>query len=253
MKILPNKEQYSKWSLPSKYGFWALILAIIGILIYIASFFQSKPITKEDIKDLVTNERLDSILSIQLKSIEISENLELSKSHKGYSYQMMIYLDERKVDSRQFIFDSGDDFEKDRISLYLDTDNNLCFRIIDENKEVYTLKVPSGDNTFKFNELMFLICEFAKSDTAPFMKLYVNLKDIANLVLPFSFRLAENINLKHTTIGCDLNGSNCVSFVISMFANGRKTFSTEEKRKLFNINKWYLSQVNPEWTKQIKP
>jgi hypothetical protein len=252
MKIFPTCAQWNKWTLPSKATYISLWIGLIALLIAVYTILFQNTLTKEDIKSFATRDDIDSILSAQLKNLTLFSVPEFSQSYPGYSFQMMIYLEKQKTKRRKFIFDSGEFQDRNRISLYLDENNNLCFRIIDQNKESHTLVVPEGKDTFRFDELMFLVCEYVIIGNKSLMKIFVNLKDIGNIELPFNLQLASEINLKNTNIGCDLKGENCCSFVISTFSNGRKTLTTNQKIAFFNAVKKYFESVNAKWAKHIR-
>jgi hypothetical protein len=97
MRIFPTKEQYQKWSLPSKFSYWGVILAVISIVI--ALVFEGNPFkevigidnTKKSLQllEIAKKNRVDQdfakMLSNSKKAVQFDDNAS-SVEFLGFAY-----------------------------------------------------------------------------------------------------------------------------------------------------------------------
>lgn len=75
---------------------------------------------------------------------------------EGISIDLIIetyLLNERR---NEYIFDRGKDQNQNRISVFFNEDNNICFRVVDNNSDIFMLKVTGQFN----DEILFLNFRF---------------------------------------------------------------------------------------------
>ena len=85
------------------------------------------------------------------------------KKLPGFGISTILTIHSLNEKRRKFIFDFGKMEEKDRVSLYLDTDNNFVYRIIDREAESHIIKVPQKIHTFRAESVYYLLLEYGYS------------------------------------------------------------------------------------------
>ena len=70
------------------------------------------------------------------------------KEFPGFTITALLKIQELKEERRKYIFDIGIDPRRNRISLYLDFDNNLVYSIIDNAGVPHTIKIPQKISYF---------------------------------------------------------------------------------------------------------
>jgi hypothetical protein len=83
-------------------------------------------------------------------------NLEKFQDAPGLSFHMALTLLPGEKEKELFILDVGVEEQKDRLSIYLDTHQELCFRLIDSSGHSNIIKAGSHDCAFNFGKPTYL-------------------------------------------------------------------------------------------------
>lgn len=118
--------------------------------------------------------------------------------NSGISFDLFLKLGFMSESRNQYIVDFGIVPNQDRISLFIDRENTLCFRLIDHEHRSYILKVRMQ----KATEFFHLHCKYHQD--SKFLKAVINGKEIGKLVLPDE--TVFEAGHQSFTIGANLRG-----------------------------------------------
>lgn len=88
-------------------------------------------------------------------------NLERFQDAPGLSFHMALTLLPGEKEKELFILDVGIEEQKDRLSIYLDTRQELCFRLIDSSGHLNIIRAGSHDCAFNFGRPTYLTFQVA--------------------------------------------------------------------------------------------
>jgi hypothetical protein len=116
--------------------------------------------------------------------------------------------------NNQFVLDIGS-MERNRFSLYLDSQHNLCFKVVDEGANAMMVKVEPGLNTFLFDNVIYVFCEYGSAEDFSFVRLVINGKDVAEKHQNGPIKLPGQFLGDTMVIGQDLDAKNGGAFVMA--------------------------------------
>ena len=165
----------------------------------------------------------------------------------GFSIHMAIRLQPMKDKRENFLLDLGVDLEKNRISIFLNQDDLLPLRLIDNDGNHYLAQAGKSDHAYHFNELVHLVFNIAvKEDKAMlmiesggwnFIKI-VNSAEINIGPESFNFVLGSSVNGAEET-SMDLM-EHCIY----------NAFPPEDDRK--TLNHYFANQITNGYTGFVK-
>jgi hypothetical protein len=240
-----EKEKFELFGL----RYWVALMVAFIIFASLAVYVVRKetslapPTNTDDSKPATvqwdTNALNDEIAGVIAKSIANLNKTESATNFSdlrfdGYSANMIIRL-VKPVDGRDnYLFDFGQNWEKNRISLYIDTEQNLCFRVIDEDSQPMVIKAKSALETFNFGNLCFLTCEYGTTNNFSFVRLFVNGTQVAekhqDSPIIFSIPLSEMLFV----LGSDLSKENGGVFDLRDYFAYSKTLNSRAEIYLLN-------------------
>ena len=161
-------------------------------------------------------------------------SLPYQEKNIGRSFHLVIKLGKNLLLSNKYIFDMGYQ-NKNRISLFLNRESQLIFRVIDRYSERYETSISVDD--FKLKERFnYLNVEFGLNSKYSFLKILVNGKELVkkkyNYMIQFDTTAIKGY--MPFVLGGDLNNANNASFSISELIDCTRTSSTDEKNELLN-------------------
>lgn len=121
-----------------------------------------------------------------------------------YNFEFIMILFQREELLNKYLTDLGSIENKSRISVYLDREDFLCFRVIDENSKAYIIKLSHNlfDKKYQFN------FKYGFHSDKSYMEIYINGMPIAiqhfNYKIPFYYYDNNMI-----FIGANLDGTYC--------------------------------------------
>lgn len=229
--LLLCKEHYSQ---PLKLLLW---LAGIFITLYtlLNIFSADNTATKEDIVDLkkTFEQRFNEFSVPELNS---------ETEYMGASIALVLALHPQEQLRRKYIFDIAESENQNRISLFLDANNNLVFELVDRIGETYNMRMPPS--SYKFDEFIMLYCEYGITEEFSFLRVFKNNKILEQSKFNFRIELPREVEKRYTLMA-DLNGKNNTAMTVSFYSVLKGTLGKTKRRGLFNTIKWYLESVNP--------
>lgn len=96
----------------------------------------------------------------------------------GLSFHVVFRVNSNTPNKRKYFVDIGDvdNLNKNRVSLYIDEKDNLCYEIIADNGISYKIHVEKDHFDF-FNKLTYIVCEYASKNNGFYMSISVNGKE----------------------------------------------------------------------------
>lgn len=117
--------------------------------------------------------------------------------------------------------------------MYLDTDNNLVYRIIDHEGESHIIKVPEKIHTFRAESVYYLLLEYGFSETYSFMRLFINDKEVARNQMDYKLNLPLEVKPDEMVIAADIKKTNFGKFTLSFLSILKGTLTREQRESLF--------------------
>ena len=246
------KNRWKKWSLPTKislfFGFIAFLYVVYGISKEIILTIIENPSNSINLSENTIVEK-----SWQKEFKDLSELLKINNTDttdiESTSFDILLKLSTMIEENEKYIFDAGKNILHNRISLFINNQDELCFRVIDKKEKNYYLKIPRKDYNFIYDFPTFLICEFVNSKNSSRLEIFAGTvslkKNDFNHKIDFDFNelksknnhLDSNINFK---LGSDLLNNNFAAFDTFFFCQTKSLLSQIEKRKIQNIVKHYM-------------
>ncbi|MCA9732360.1 MAG: hypothetical protein H6696_11160 [Deferribacteres bacterium] len=248
-KILKNWKSYKPFT---KLGVIASFATIIACIVAIISLFfrESTPtspqipvennnfILSENKGNIfIFNKFEESTLSLldSLKSANSvqEKNNESDQKLNGVSIHFIVKFYKKNKHQRKFIYDLGEELSKNRISIYFDSEDYLCFRLIDNQQEPYTLKIPKEKYDRFFQQYQYINCEFGISTDSSYMKILQNGTELSHNSVNYKIDInLKAINFKKYTIGASLNKNFYGKFDLAEFLVFSSTLTNLEKEKM---------------------
>lgn len=145
----------------------------------------------------------------------------------GFTLSAILVVNDSPDRRLKYIFDCGESMTLNRISLYLDRDNNLVFTVFDNSGVPYSVRSVPNFVNFKRGAQYFLHCDIGYSDDFSFIRIFLDDRMVGKQM--FNNRIsAENIKGGNCTIGGDLNGENNGSFLLQSLVVWKKVFSRKD-------------------------
>lgn len=157
----------------------------------------------------------------------------------GLSIKLILKIN--KIQKENFIFDIGKNINYNRISLFVDNNNILTFRIIDKQGDKYQIKIKEGENGFHYGKEIYLSIEFGIAKDYGIVTFEIDGKYFKDLTLQDfeidykdTFRDNEENRLQ-TLIGSDLTKQSFIDGKIchTLIKKGTSTF---EEKKISRFN-----------------
>jgi hypothetical protein len=121
-----------------------------------------------------------------------------------YNFEFIIAIYKRAEFRNKYLVDLGSIDNKSRISLYLDKEDYLCFRVIDEQCKAYVVKMCHN----LFNKKYQVNCKFAFCPERSYLEVYVNGTPVG--IQRFNHRVPFYYYDKNMMfVGANLDGTYC--------------------------------------------
>ena len=196
-------------------GKWLIIAAIITI-----GFSIWKQIRDNEQQEKDRNDYKGEVAALRMQMDSAANYDPAEGIENGISVKGILTVNDVVAKKRKFIFDSGERDDKNRMSLYLDYDNNLVFRIIDDNGETFSVEAPQTFLTFKLNAAYFICCDAGISDKFSYMRIFLDDKEIARQEFHAPINLFSK-NMSNIIVGADMHHQNNGKFTMSHISVGK--------------------------------
>jgi hypothetical protein len=222
-RSIPKKNFFKKltWS-----GKWLLVAAAITI-----GFSIWKQIRDNKQQEKDRNDYKEEVAALRTE-LDSANYDPADMVENGISVSGILTVNDVLEKRRKFIFDTGEKDDKNRMSMYLDVDNNLVFRIIDNNGEVFSVEAPQTFLTFKMNAIYFVCCDAGISNKFSYMRIFLDDKEIARQEFHAPIYLLTR-NMSNIIIGADMNKQNNGKFTMASISMGK---NLKRKEIMFEMN-----------------
>jgi hypothetical protein len=105
-------------------------------------------------------------------------------NYPGFSVHCLLRLNRPVKGRDNFLFDAGQGLDHARFLCYVDSQENLCLKGIDNDTSSLTIKVPPGLATFRFGLWSYLVCEFGSTNGFSFLHLVIDGREVASKQQP---------------------------------------------------------------------
>ena len=248
-------KRWEKWSFLNKIFFIGFILTIISIIIslifgLIGLLKDNKVILENRILENKDNNKWQKEFEELNNAIETNKKDSLNSN--STSFGLLLKLSTQLGDSDKYIFDAGGK-NNNRISLFINKQDELVFRVISKDDNSYHLKIQRKDYSLAYDYPVFLYCDFIsnKSDSKLEISSDTNSlgKNDFNHKIEFDFKALESTSgdidsNKSVKIGSDYNSKNFGAFDIFSFMITKHAFALTTKRKIKNIIKEFCNRKN---------
>jgi len=151
----------------------------------------------------------------------------------GATILLLVLFQRHPLPRKKYVFDAGMSLGANRLSVYIDATDNLCFEVHDRNATPYTVRVPFGTNGLEFEQFHHIYCEYGTSDKDSFVQLFVDNRSVAHIHMNHPIPLSSQINLSQAVIGADIHHSNNGKFRLAEFYPYSQTHSYRDRFRTF--------------------
>lgn len=138
-------------------------------------------VSHKDLEDLgFVNDNVD-LISEDAKDVYgvygvpsyVTNDLSVSRTtvvYPEWNFEFRMKLKKIKENRNAYISDLGSDLNRNRISIFLDNKDRLCFRVIDKNSKAYTIRL----NYQMYDSFRHYTFKFARSPRFSYLEVYIN-------------------------------------------------------------------------------
>lgn len=215
---------------------WALF--IVSAYLWIVNILENKAKTNAEQAAAKQRQEDREMFQSEIRSLKIIiDSLSVDPAERdsvGLGLSGILTIGDIPDRRRKFLFDIGQSTEHDRMSLYLDFDNNLVFRVIDSHGETYSLRVVENFITFKQGAKYFIYCDVGSSKNYSFLRLYLDDRRIGIQEFNSKIDIAPINTMKRATMGADIDGNNAGKYTISMWGFYNNPLKKKELNQIMN-------------------
>lgn len=209
-------QRYKRLTIWNKLGVIASIVGILGFILAIITlpiFERPKSAESKPTKMQLDTNAIASIVATTIANLKKQKQTTnyLETRFPGFAAIDLICLHQPISGRDNYIFDVGENLKRNRISLFVDTKQNLCFRVIDQEAQAIMVKVKPALETFTFGETFCVMCEFGSTNNFSFLRVIINGNRVAETNQKNSIVVSTPINGMEKRLGTDISGQNgCV-------------------------------------------
>ena len=128
----------------------------------------------------------------------------------GMAIHMWVRINHLPALRRKYLLDFGKK-DRERLSVYVSSDNIFTVSFVDANGEPHPLQIPIGTDGFPLGDFFHLGCEAGISATTTVVRIVVNGKKMREVILPFRANIGA-LDVDNGVLGADLDGKDGASF-----------------------------------------
>lgn len=179
-----------------------------------------------------TRDLKDEIKSLRF-TIDTLSNDPSDKVTNGFSLFSILQVEDVLDRKKKFIFDCGESAYLNRLSLFLDYDNNLVFSIIDNSGVTYSVRAVPNFVTFKDKATYFLHCSIGYSNNFSFIRIFLDDRLVG--IQTFNNKISgEKFDWVNPRIGSDLKGDFNGKFFLESIVFYKKVFNRKQIIDIMN-------------------
>ena len=166
------------------------------------------------------------------KAIEEFTDIIYNTSHNigvkelpGFTISSIIKISKVDSSKRKYIYDAGKDLSRNRVSIYLDHEDNLVFSIIDRNGTPNTVTVEKKLHTFTYNDALFVHCQYGYESGVSFMRVTINGRHYPNRYFKRRLKIPKDIQKQEGVLMTNLEKTDFAKAQFSMLSIAHVAFS----------------------------
>jgi len=175
-------------------------------------------------KDRIDIITYDHILK-ELKN-EYQKNYGQYEGLNGFSLHCIVQFDRAQKHDKSYLIDIGNEVKRNRISVYINRKDEICFEVISNNFKMRTIKID-GDEINIFNEFKYLTFEFGIMKKGYYLSILVNSVEYDKLISTLSVDI--DFTDKPMLLGIDITKEKSFKGQMGTFALYDKTNTYREK------------------------
>jgi hypothetical protein len=169
--------------------------------------------------------QLSAALKEALKNQEASvADSPFNISYSGISINFMIRFGPSIKGRDNYIFDCGQTLNKNRLSVFLNTDDALVLKVYDQGSMPTEIKVQPSLETFNFDSPQYIVCEFGMTNNFSFLRIVINGKQVAEEDHPWPIQIF-NPGGSRFFVGSDMNARQGGVFMLGEMFVTKQTIS----------------------------
>jgi len=160
------------------------------------------------------------------------------KYYPGRVFTLLALLKENSTDEQEeYIFDYGrrSTPNRARVFVYIDSENNLIFTLVDAKGQKHAVHINSKSNLFEFNRKYLWYFEYGNHSYESYLRVFANGKLIGEKTINQDIDIGTLIEENEFTMGASLFGFFPSHFDCWTTMVSKDALNNEEKRKLLNI------------------
>jgi hypothetical protein len=154
------------------------------------------------------------------------------KESPGFGISAILTIGNQEEKRKKFILDAGHE-NRDRVSLFLDAENNLIYRVIDHEGDAHIIKVPQQLHTFREGVTCYILLELGASQTYSVMRIFINDREVGRSEMDAYLNYVVDKDSKPMIVGADINHQNNGKFTLSTLMSLRGTLTKKQREDLF--------------------
>jgi hypothetical protein len=147
----------------------------------------------------------------------------------GFSLHFEVRFRDYGVTQKKYFLDIGSDTAKNRVSVYLDHNDDVRFEVFDNVCKKHTVEIDTSEAKI-LEEWVYLVCEFGKAPDGFAMSIAVNGNEKDKRVKNTSIDLA--VPLQNMMLGCDSNKQNFGRFDVAELLSYSRMLGFRDKYQL---------------------
>ena len=172
----------------------------------------------------------------------------------GFSILMVLKLGNPIHGRDNFIFDCGQNVESNRISIFLDSNTNLCFSVTDREAKPLVIKVRPALDTFQLGSLFYFLCEYGSVQDFSSVRMVINGMEVAEINQTTPIIMSYPVIVGTMVLSSNLNHQNGGVFGADTIAVFHETVDNANAKKLvhyfgtnIDINERKVSFFGSQW------
>jgi hypothetical protein len=150
----------------------------------------------------------------------------------GFSGHFIVKLGAPVEARDNYIFDGGEGATANRVSIFIDDQRRLCFKVIDSMGNPRSIVVTAKLETFSFSSsTIYLECDFGSNESESVLRVVVNGHLVSEDKKPVPIVTEKPLTDYRFVVGADLFGRNGGVFELGEFFIVKRTLTRDEAIK----------------------
>ncbi|MCH8174692.1 MAG: DUF4263 domain-containing protein [Proteobacteria bacterium] len=191
------------------------------------------------IKLVTYDDILTNLYNFYSVAFEIFEKLPGASLHT--TVHLRPYLGENA--KKKYFYDCGAHLDKERVSVYVDEQGLLCFRLIDSNSNTHLLEIDRDLSEKCYKQMSYLAFEFGTTDKLALIQVLLDGQVIARRDFRPGIALPQKFDLQQYILFMDKTHKYSIPCSMMNFRVWERTFSLQERLAMTDH---YLDEISPK-------